>query len=95
MILGMTYIYRGHFGFGLDLVRRTLEAVEVLQKNTWDQPNIIDGTTGKARFGNDYYQNLMLWSLPAAMMGQDLSGPCKPDGLVERVIQAGNATTCP
>jgi uncharacterized protein (DUF608 family) len=95
MILGMTYIYRGQLGFGLDLVRRTLESVEILQKNTWDQPNIINGTTGKARFGNDYYQNLMLWSLPAAMVSQDLSGPCNPGGLVNRVIQAGNGNARP
>jgi hypothetical protein len=31
----------------------------------------------------------MLWSVPAAMAGQDLSGPCKPGGLVDRILKAG------
>lgn len=44
--------------------------------------------TGERTFGNDYYQDIMLWSLPAAIEGQDLSGPTKPGGLVDRVVKA-------
>ena len=28
----------------------------------------------------------MLWSTPAALMGQDLAGPLEPGGLVARVL---------
>ena len=89
MILAMTYMYRRQRQYGLEFLRGTMTAVELLQKRTWDQPNIINGTTGAARFGNDYYQNLILWALPAALERGDLSSPCRPGGLVDRVIQAG------
>ena len=57
---------------------------------TWDAPNIMRGDedTGQRHFGADYYQNMMIWSVPAALRGQDLTGPAKPGGLVHRVIQA-------
>jgi hypothetical protein len=31
---------------------------------------------------------MMLWSLPAALAGQAVDGPCEPGGLVDRVIKA-------
>ncbi|OFX17751.1 MAG: hypothetical protein A2Z18_01820 [Armatimonadetes bacterium RBG_16_58_9] len=35
----------------------------------WDMPNIMrgDADTGERTCGNDYYQNMMLWALPAAI----------------------------
>ena len=47
-----------------------------------------DVDTGERTFGNDYYQDLMLWSLPAAMDGQSLNEPVQPGGFVYRIIQA-------
>lgn len=44
---------------------------------------------GQRTYGTDYYQNMMLWSAPAVLAGTDLAGPCKPGGLVDRVISAG------
>ncbi|MFH1008289.1 MAG: GH116 family glycosyl-hydrolase [Candidatus Latescibacterota bacterium] len=46
---------------------------------------------GRRTFGTDYYQNMMLWAAPAAMAGTDLSSPCRPNGLVDRMIKAGRA----
>jgi hypothetical protein len=40
-------------------------------------------------FGTDYYQNMMLWALPAAIAGQDLSASCASGGLIDRVLEAG------
>ena len=51
----------------------------------------IDGEgtgEGQRTTGTDYYQNMMLWSAPAALAGTDLTGPCRPGGLVERMIRA-------
>jgi hypothetical protein len=53
----------------------------------WHWPVVIDAT--QVRIGPDYRQNLMFWSVPAAMEGEDLTGPCREGGLVERVIEAG------
>jgi hypothetical protein len=61
-----------------------------LQGYTWDLPNIMRGDvdTGERTFGNDYYQDMMLWSLPAALDGEVLSQPAQPGGLVSRVVAA-------
>jgi uncharacterized protein (DUF608 family) len=85
-MLAMTYMYRGQREVGLDLARRTVQ--EVLRRGwLWDWPVVIDGAMGP-RGGFDYYQNLMLWALPAAIAGEDLAGPLTPGGLVYRVLQA-------
>jgi hypothetical protein len=56
---------------------------------SWDSILLFRGDNAKFLWGADYYQNMMLWCLPAAIAGQDLTGPCKKDGLVERIIRAG------
>jgi len=91
LMLAMTYLYHGRREFGLDLARRCWENIICTQRLAWDQPNFFRGDvdTGERSFGNDYYQNMMLWSLPAAIAGEDLAGPCKAGGLVDRVIRAG------
>lgn len=90
LMLAMTYIYAGERDFGLDLARRCWENIICAQGYGWDMPNIISGQTDDSvrQFGADYYQDMMLWSLPAAIAGADLSGPCKPGGLVARMIEA-------
>jgi uncharacterized protein (DUF608 family) len=90
LMLAMTYMYNGDKQFGVELARKVWHNLICLQGYTWDMPNIMRGDvdTGERTFGNDYYQDMMLWSLPAALSGQDLSGPTKPGGLVYRVIRA-------
>jgi uncharacterized protein (DUF608 family) len=87
----MLYMYRGQRDFGLELARRPV--AEMARRGFYyDWAVMFDGELGGApmpRIGFDYYQNLMLWSLPAALAGGGLTGPCKPGGLVDRIIQAG------
>jgi len=90
VMLGELYMYEGEVEFGLQLCHRCWQ--NIAQNGlTWDQPNIIRGDTGDRVYGGDYYQNMLLWTLPAAIEGTDLSGPCRPGGLVDRVIQAGTS----
>lgn len=91
LMLAMTYMYNGEKEFGMELARRCWNNITNRQGLTWDQPNILRGDkdTGERVFGADYYQNLMLWALPAAYLNQDISGPIKNNGLIERVIKAG------
>jgi hypothetical protein len=86
----MTYMYNGEPEFGIELARRVWHNLVCLQGYTWDMPNIMRGDldTGERVFGNDYYQDMMLWSLPAAIANRDLSDPAKPGGFVARIIQA-------
>ncbi|HQO33539.1 MAG TPA: GH116 family glycosyl hydrolase [bacterium] len=90
LMLAMTYMYNGQEDYGLELARKVWHNLFCLQGYTWDMPNIMRGDvdTGERTFGNDYYQDMMIWALPAALERQDLSGPCKPGGLVDRVIRA-------
>jgi len=90
LMLAMTYMYNGERDFGLELARKAWHNLFCLQGYTWDMPNIMRGDvdTGERTFGNDYYQDMMLWSLPAALAGEDVSSPCKPGGLVARVLAA-------
>ena len=87
-MLAMTYMYNGERDFGLELARRAMRTVVCENPYSWDIPILFDGDTGEIIWGSDYYQNLMLWALPAALEGQDLAGPCKPGGLVYRIIEA-------
>lgn len=90
LMLAMTYIYQGQRELGLDLARRCWENMVCKWGYMWDMPNIIRGDqdTGERAFGHDYYQDMMLWALPAALAGQDMTEPCKPAGLVSRIITA-------
>jgi len=89
-MLAMTFIYEGKREFGLDLLHRCMENV-VKWGYVWDFPNLMRGDmdSGQRAFGADYYQNMMLWGVPAALEGGDLAKPVK-DGLVRKVIDAGN-----
>jgi non-lysosomal glucosylceramidase len=38
--------------------------IERNQKNPWNQPDTIDSTNGKYVFGDSYYRNMAIWSIP-------------------------------
>lgn len=89
-IVAMTYMYNGHPELGLEIARRNMDNIIRQQGLGWDMPNLIRCDTGARTYGADYYQNMVLWGLPAALAGQDLAGPCKKDGLVARMLRAAN-----
>ena len=88
-MLAMNYMYEGQKDFGLGLAEKCMKSIVCKHLHTWDMPNMIRGDTGEVTFGKDYYQMLMIWSLPAAMKGKDMGAVTKPDGLVSRMIAAG------
>ncbi len=90
LMLAMNFMYEGQRDFGMELARRCWENIVCRWRYTWDMPNIMRGDkdTGERTYGHDYYQDMMLWALPAAMAGQPMNGPLKPGGLVQRVIAA-------
>lgn len=75
-MLAMNYMYEGQREFGLELARKVWNNIICTQGYTWDMPNLVDGAkNGQRSFGNDYYQNMMLWSLPAAVEGTQTAPP--------------------
>jgi uncharacterized protein (DUF608 family) len=89
VLLAMTFLLEGEREYGLELIRKHWENLCLRQGHTWDLPNMVRGDTGQRGFGTDYYQDMMLWALPAAIAGQDLKASCAAGGLIQRVIQAG------
>ena len=57
-------------GFALnDLLkpaRRLWDNVTREQKNPWNQPDMLDSKSGRYVFGDFYYRNMALWSIPIA-----------------------------
>ena len=87
-MLTMNYMYEGQKDFGLKLARNCMESIVCKNRYTWDMPNMIRGDTGEVTFGKDYYQMLMIWSLPAAIGNQEMAAPAAKGGLVYRMIKA-------
>ncbi len=87
-MLAGTFLYHGHNELGMKLAESCTRAM-VEHGYVWTQPNLLNGSTGKRVYGSDYYQNLMLWSLPAAIARRDLGRACSAGSLVDRVIRAG------
>src|SRR5262249_47936962 len=88
-MLAATYMYQGELQTGLELAKNCLYGISVKHGDTWNQPNIVSGQTGKVTYGSDYYQNMMLWILPAAIEKKDLGQACADGSLVDRLINAG------
>ncbi len=88
LMLAMTYMYAGQVEYGLEIARKIMFNMICRQGWAWDMPILYHGETGAGIWGNDYSQMMMVWNLPAAIKGQDLSGPCKQGGLVDRILRA-------
>jgi uncharacterized protein (DUF608 family) len=91
-MLGATYLYAGDKETGSEIVRTCLEGISVAEGYTWTQPNVVSGDTGLVIYGSDYYQNMMLWAVPAALDGHDIHKASAKGGLIDRVIRAGKST---
>jgi uncharacterized protein (DUF608 family) len=91
-MLASTYMYQGERELGLELARNCMRGI-MQWGYLWTQPNIVNGATGKRVYGSDYYQNMMLWAVPAAIGPdkdkRDIAAATGPGSLVERVILAG------
>jgi hypothetical protein len=66
----------------------TIRAMPSATPRACDNSWMFDSVTGERTFGNDYYQDMMLWSLPTAIEGKDLGSAVEPGRLVYRVIEA-------
>jgi uncharacterized protein (DUF608 family) len=89
LLLAYTHILAGEKELGVELSRKLWANLVLVQRHTWDLPNMVDGRTGKRHFGTDYAQNMMLWAFPSALAGQALTEACGPQSLVRRVLSAG------
>jgi uncharacterized protein (DUF608 family) len=89
LLLAFTFISADQREKGLSLAERFWENLVLRQRHPWDLPNIVDGNTGKRRFGTDYYQNMLLWVLPEVLAGRTLRDAVCRGSLVRRILEAG------
>ena len=87
----LTFVYEGQRDFGLELLHKYCEINACQWGYMWDGPCSRSAfeDNGEATYGWDYWFDACIWAAPAALANQDLSGPCKNGGLVDRVIKAG------
>lgn len=90
-MFAMLCLWAGQRQAGERILLSCLEAVTVRNRYSWTAPNVIAGDTGKRTYGSDYYQNLMLWAVPAALAGGDLPSICRTSQLVARVLDAARS----
>jgi len=88
-MLAMLYFQMGDTETAHDLAKRPWDE-GVRRGWAWDWPVAFDRAGGQ-RQGYDYYQNLMIWSLPSVFAGGDFTQPAQADGLVDRVLRAANS----
>lgn len=91
-IVAMTMMYAGMVDEGTDLAFRALDNLFRRQGHAWDLPNMVQGETCERYFGTDYFQNLALWALPAAIHQKPIASLWAPDGLVARALEAARLT---
>jgi uncharacterized protein (DUF608 family) len=97
LMLGMTFLYEGDRKTGLKIIHDSMWNQVITHRHPWDLTNIIRCDTGERTWGGgyatEYYQMMILWTVPAALKGQDIAEACTPGGLVDRVMQAGAPPT--
>jgi non-lysosomal glucosylceramidase len=92
VMLAATYLYAGQTEVGLDLARRCWTNL-CEQGLLWDQPNLLNAATGEPIYGNDYYQNMIIWALLPALVGGDVASPFAQDGVVAAVLRSASTRT--
>ncbi len=50
----------------LEQAHKIWNNVVYLQKSPWNQPDTVDSKTGRYVFGDSYYRNMAIWSIPIA-----------------------------
>jgi uncharacterized protein (DUF608 family) len=91
ILCALTFAYEGQRDFGLELLHKYCEINACQWGYMWDGPcsHSAFEDNGEVTYGWDYWFDACIWAAPAALANQDLSGPCKADGLVDRIIKAG------
>jgi uncharacterized protein (DUF608 family) len=86
----MEMIYSSDAQRGLDLMQSIWYKLVIEKSNAWDMPCQMTAD-GDVAFGLEYYHNTMLWTLPIAVLGQNVRTFCQPQGMAHRIITAASS----
>ncbi|HEX5482707.1 MAG TPA: GH116 family glycosyl hydrolase [Terriglobia bacterium] len=87
MCVAATLAYNEDAATALDIARRLQEAMILQERREWDMPNLLDAA-GRVQHGTDFYQNMILWGLPLALVNLDIRRSCSPGALIQRILAA-------
>jgi uncharacterized protein (DUF608 family) len=88
LCLAMTMMFHGERAKGVELAQRVVENIVLNQRVQFDLPNRYDRQTGRITHGTDFYQNMIIWAMPAALEQMDLAAASGCGSLVARVLAA-------
>ena len=86
-IPAMLSMYEGEAARGEAVMQQIWRHLVFNLQMPWDMPGGI-ASDGGHQWGLEYYQNPVLWILPAAMLGLTLRSFCAPRELVNRMVLA-------
>ena len=69
-----------------------MHSVVVENGASWDSPIVLSTGTGERLYGNDYYQNLILWAFPAAIAAGDFSALVQGDW-IQHILKAASESS--
>ena len=86
-----TFAYEGQRDFAMDLLHKYCENNSCRWGYVWDGPcsHSAFADDGEGTDGWDYWFDACIWDAPAVLANQELTGPCQPGGLVDRIVRAG------
>lgn len=64
-------IYEGFAKEALALAKKAWENISLRQNNPWNQPDMINTSTGAFMFGDHYMRNMVIWAIPLALSKQN------------------------
>jgi len=88
IVFAMTCMYAGQLERGLELAEQTWRNLVIKQGLGWDMCHIVHAADGHQMFGADYNQMGVIWFLPSAIEGRDVTGPLREGGLVSDMLEA-------
>lgn len=65
-------IYEGFKSEGLAIAQKTWENMTLVQKNPWNQPDVIHSQDGSFGFGDYYMRNMAVWAVTEALASTDI-----------------------
>jgi len=82
-----TMTYEGRAQEGMERARRMMEAIVIGEGAGWELPNILNAE-GKIIHGTDFYQMMILWSLPLALAGHGIHEACAKGSFIDRILMS-------
>ncbi|MCL4544437.1 MAG: GH116 family glycosyl hydrolase [Chloroflexi bacterium] len=84
----MTMAYLGRQEAALTVAEHIYRSIAERHRTPWNWYCLIGGADGRPIWGLDYYSDMVIWALPMALAGQDITTFSTQGGLIDRLLVA-------